>query len=101
MITSVPDHTDPSNSYDEPAPDRGRGIKSQLIDNVGVRLEAYLGGAPMTVGELAALAAGSVVPLDAPLSQSVELRLNGIAVAKGELVSVGDRFAVRLIEVST
>ena len=100
MITAVPSQADPSDSSDEPASDPGKGIKSQLIDNVGVRLEAYLGGAPMTVGELAALAAGSVVALDAPLTQSVELRLNGVAVARGELVSVGDKFAVRLIEVS-
>jgi flagellar motor switch protein FliN/FliY len=52
------------------------------------------------VAELAALRDGAVVPLDAPLSQAVELRLNGVAVAKGELVSVGDRFAVRLLEIS-
>lgn len=75
-------------------------VKSHLIDNVTVRLEAYLGGSSMTVAELAALSAGAVVPLDAPLSQAVELRLNGIAVAKGELVSVGDKFAVRLLEIS-
>lgn len=76
------------------------GIRSQLIDNVGVRLEAYLGGTQMTVGELSALAAGAVVPLDAPLNQAVELRLNGVCVGKGELVSVGDKFAIRLLEIS-
>ena len=100
MITAVPNQAEPSDNEGGPAVDPAKGIKSHLIDNVGVRLEAYLGGAPMTVGELAALAAGSVVPLDASLAQSVELRLNGVAVAKGELVSVGDKFAVRLIEVS-
>ena len=74
--------------------------RRQLIDNVNVRLEAYLGGARMTVAELSALREGATVPLDSSLSEAVELRLNGIAVARGELVSVGDKFAVRLIEVS-
>ena len=101
MITAVPNPAEPSDSGEESALDPAKGIKSHLIDNVGVRLEAYLGGAPMTVGDLTALAAGSVVPLDVPLTQSVELRLNGVAVAKGELVSVGDKFAVRLIEISS
>lgn len=94
---SDPDTPAPSAS-DARAP--GGGLSSQLLDSVSVRLEAYLGGSPMTVGELTALKEGAVVPLDAPLNQSVELRLNGVAVAKGELVSVGDRFAVRLIDVS-
>ncbi|MDQ4087970.1 MAG: FliM/FliN family flagellar motor C-terminal domain-containing protein [Pseudomonadota bacterium] len=76
------------------------GIRSHLIDSVTVRLEAFLGASRMSVGELSALREGSIVPLDAPLNQAVELRLNGIAVAKGELVSVGEKFAVRLIQIS-
>ena len=47
-----------------------------------------------------ALRLGTVVPLDATLNQSVELRLNGVAVARGELVAVGDSFAVRLTEIA-
>lgn len=75
-------------------------INPKLIDSVGVTLEAYLGEARMTVADLTALKSNSVVPLDAALNQAVELRLNGIAVARGELVAVGDSFAVRLTEIS-
>jgi flagellar motor switch protein FliN/FliY len=75
-------------------------IDARLIDNVGVTLEAYLGGARMTVAELTDLKADSVVPLDAALNQAVELRLNGVPVARGELVAVGDKFGVRLIEMA-
>jgi flagellar motor switch protein FliN len=89
----------PDQSPKSPAGAAAAAINSQLIGNVSVRLEAYLGGSRMTVGDLGALQEGSVVPLDAPLSQAVELRLNGVAVAKGELVSIGDKFAVRLIEI--
>ena len=75
-------------------------INPKLIETVSVTLEAYLGEARMTVAELTALKDSSVVPLDAALNQSVELRLNGIAVARGELVAVGDSFAVRLTEIA-
>ena len=75
-------------------------INPKLIDQVNVTLEAFLGDAKMTVAELTGLKPDSVLPLESPLSQTVELRLNGIAVARGELVAVGDRFAVRLVEIS-
>ena len=75
-------------------------INPKLIETVSVTLEAYLGEARMTVAELTALKDASVVPLDAALNQSVELRLNGQAVARGELVAVGDSFAVRLTEIA-
>ena len=75
-------------------------INPKLIEGVGVTLEAFLGEARMTVAELTSLKADSVVPLDATLNQAVELRLNGVSVARGELVAVGDSFAVRLIEIS-
>jgi flagellar motor switch protein FliN/FliY len=75
-------------------------INPKLIETVNVTLEAFLGEARMTVAELTALKQGSIIPLDASLNQAVELRLNGVAVARGELVAVGDSFAVRLIEIA-
>lgn len=74
-------------------------INPKVIEAVGVTLEAYLGEARMTVADLMALTEDSVVPLDAGLNQAVELRLNGVAVARGELVAVGDSLAVRLTQV--
>ncbi|MBL7358791.1 FliM/FliN family flagellar motor switch protein, partial [Escherichia coli] len=38
--------------------------------------------------------------LDAQLNTPVELRLNGVAVARGELVAVGEKFGVRLTEIA-
>lgn len=76
-------------------------INAELIDAVEVALDGFLGGARMTVAELSALEKGSVITLDATLNSAVELRLNGVAVARGELVAVGDNFAVRLTEIAS
>ena len=73
---------------------------ARLIENVEVVLEACVGAARLTVRELTALKPGETVTLDAALNQAVELRLNGVAVARGELVAVGDRFGVRLTEIA-
>ena len=85
---------------DKAATQATAGIDAKLIDKVGVTLEAFIGDARMTVGELGALKEGSIVSLDSPLGQAVELRLNGVPVARGEIVAVGDRFGVRLVELS-
>lgn len=75
-------------------------MAARLLDDVEVVLEAFVGDARLTIAELRALGTGATVPLDAALNQVVELRLNGSAVARGELVAVGDRFGVRLTEVA-
>lgn len=76
-------------------------VNPKLIDSVEVILDAVLGKATMTVAELTALKADDVLTLDSALNASVELRLNGAPVARGELVAVGDKFAVRLTEIAT
>jgi flagellar motor switch protein FliN len=76
-------------------------IDEGLIAGVEVRLEARLGSAVMTVAELMELKGGDCVRLDAELNRDVELILNGVAVARGELVAVGDHFGVRILEIVT
>ena len=76
-------------------------INPQLIDAVEVVLDGFLGSARMTVAELSALEKGGVITLDATLNTAVELRLNGVVIARGELVAVGDHFAVRLTEIAS
>ena len=71
-------------------------VSARLIESVEVQIEAFLGSARMTVAELTALAPDAVVELDAQLNAPVELRLNGVAIGHGELVAVGEKFAVRL-----
>jgi len=78
----------------------GRTLAARMIDDVEVEIEAFVGGTRMTVAELGALKPQSVVTLDAPLNQAVELRLNGVVIGQGELVAVGDKFGVRLSEVA-
>lgn len=84
-----------------PPPTNAALINPKLIDAVEVSLDGVIGAASMTVADLVALKAGAVVTLDAPLDQAIELRLNGAVVARGELVAVDDRFAVRITEIAT
>lgn len=72
------------------------GVSRSVLDSLPVTVEAVLGFAEVTVGELGSLAAGETVKLGSLLGDPVQLRLNGAVIAYGELVSVGDNFAVRI-----
>jgi flagellar motor switch protein FliN/FliY len=87
---------DPSVSAPNSAQPR---MRDALIQNVDVTIETFLGRTRVTVADLNALLVGSVVKLDATLNQPVELRVNGVTIAQGELVAVGDKFGVRITSV--
>jgi flagellar motor switch protein FliN/FliY len=75
-------------------------IGRELIGSVSVTLEARLGKAMMAVEDLLALRSGAVVALETGLADRAELYLNDVLVARGEIVAVGDNYAIRIIEVA-
>jgi flagellar motor switch protein FliN len=88
---------------DEIAQSKGRPllfIDSTIFKDVRVALQAKLGQATLTVADLLALRSGSILKLDAKISELVELRLNDSIVARGEIVAVDDNFGVRIVEVA-
>jgi len=74
-------------------------IDAEMFKDVQVGLSARLGQADLSVEELLALKAGSVVKLDLKINDLVELRLQDSLVARGEIVAVGDHFGIRIVEV--
>lgn len=75
-------------------------INGELLRGVRVSLDVRLGQAPMTVEEIMALKSGSVVALQAGLADHVELYLNDTLIARGEVVAVGDKYGVRIVEIA-
>lgn len=75
-------------------------LDSALFQDVQVSLEAKLGEVSMTIAELLALKAGSVLQLERGLNDLVEIRLNQSLVARGEVVAVDDNFGVRIVEIA-
>jgi flagellar motor switch protein FliN/FliY len=69
-------------------------------DSVDLQVEVFVGETQLTIGELNRLKDGAVLRLSATLADPVELRVNGARIARGELVAVGDQFAVRIIEIA-
>ncbi|WP_324740471.1 FliM/FliN family flagellar motor switch protein [Tsuneonella sp. CC-YZS046] len=72
---------------------------ARLIDHVEVEIEVLLGEARLTVAGLNALAAGDVLPIDRKLSEAADIRVNGQVIARGEIVTLDDKFAIRVTEI--
>lgn len=85
----------------EPVSNTAREAKPldlDLVGHVDVRVEACLGQAQLSLQSLMSLTAGDIVELNTGLDDPVTLLLNGKAIARAELVAVGDVFGVRVIE---
>ena len=76
----------------------GSGI--ELIKNVKVELEVYVGSTEITIGELYDLKENSIVKLDRDVTETLDIVLDGKVVAKGMLTAVDDNFGIRIIDVS-
>jgi flagellar motor switch protein FliN len=76
------------------------GERLDLVEQVKVQLSVTLGEAEVTMGRLFALAAGDVVALDRQADAPVDVRLNGKLIARGTLVAVGDKFGIRITDIS-
>lgn len=66
---------------------------------VRVSVWAELGRVEMPLGELLQLGEGSVLRLDRPVGDPVDLVSQGVKLARGEVVVVDDSFAIRIREI--
>jgi len=96
-VTDLPKSDEPKG---QAGPAKLAPINSDLFRGVRVSLEARLGQAAMTVEEMMALKAGSVVALETGLADHVELYLNDVLIARGEVVAVGERYGVRIVDIA-
>lgn len=71
----------------------------RFVDHVHVDVEVLLGAARLTIAEMTALTEGSVVEVDRLISEAVDIRVNGRVIGRGEIVTVGDKFGVRVTQI--
>jgi len=79
--------------------DQPQKMKRGFLDEIPVDVIVELGRTRMVLRELAALDVDDVIELDQGQDRPLELVAGGRVVAKGELVLVGDRVAVRINEI--
>ena len=68
------------------------GVKAELL--------VVAGRASSNVGDILSLKQGEVLSLDRALNAPFDVMLGDNVIARGELVAVGERFGIRIVEVA-
>jgi flagellar motor switch protein FliN/FliY len=77
----------------------GPEMNLNLILDVSVTLTLEVGRAKMSVRDLLQLAPGAVVELDRVAGEPLDVLVNGVRIARGEVVVVNEKFGIRLTDV--
>ena len=71
-----------------------------LVHDVPLEISAVLGQTEMSLREVVAMQTGSVFELDKLSTDPIDLYVNNILIARGEVVVVDDKFAVKISELN-
>jgi flagellar motor switch protein FliN/FliY len=89
--------TDVTGAYDKDEdPDR---TDLNFILDIPLELSVELGKTKVLINDLLQLGQGSIVELDKPAGEPLEVYINQKLVAKGEVVVVNEKFGIRLIDI--
>jgi len=86
-----------------PVEDKSRGGAPRSIEVLGdvtVRLAMQLGKSTLFVRDVMGLRNGSIVELDKLAGEPIDIYLNDVFFAKGEVVVIGDALAVRITDIA-
>jgi flagellar motor switch protein FliN/FliY len=89
-----------ASSTTSPGGDGGGSMRSfEFLHNVEMEVTVELGRAKRTVRDLLEVQVGSVIELDRSAGSPVDILVNQMMIARGEVVVIDDEFAVRITEV--
>jgi flagellar motor switch protein FliN/FliY len=71
-----------------------------LVHDIPLEISAVLGQTTMSLRDVVALQGGSVLELDKLSSDPIDLYVNDILIARGEVVVVDDKFAIKISELN-
>ena len=71
------------------------------LDDLPLKLVCQVGSLELTLAQLRELGAGSLLQLNTPGVDNVDLMVNGRRVGQGQLVKIGDGLGVRLLSFAT
>ncbi len=72
----------------------------KVLENIEVKLTVEVGASQLKIRDLLRLNEGSVVELERLAGDPLDILANGVQIARGEVVMVGERFGVRFTEVA-
>ena len=95
--TLEPEQTAPDDNTELRGAKAGQNL--DMVMDIPITLSLELGHTRMSIRELLHLTQGSVVKLDRPGGDPLDILVNGCLVARGEVVVINERFGVRITSI--
>ncbi len=70
-----------------------------ILADIPLRLSVEVGATTMRLFEAMDIAEGSIVELDRQSHELLDIMANGTLIAKGEVVTVNNRFGIRVVDI--
>lgn len=71
----------------------------ELLEDIPVEISVEIGRARLTIAQILKLAQGSVVELDVMAGEPLNIYVNHVLIAQGEVVTVNERYGIRLTDI--
>lgn len=78
----------------------GQPIGLDGVLGVPVQLTVRIGQTQMTLSQLVDLGPGTLIPLDRDAHEPADIYVNGKLIARGEVVTIDDKYAVRICDIA-
>jgi flagellar motor switch protein FliM len=78
----------------------GSPAVSEALADAGITISVELGRTSKPIREILSLGEGSIVELDKLAGEPVDIKANGVLIAKGEVVVIDENFGVRVTEIA-
>jgi flagellar motor switch protein FliN len=71
-----------------------------MVHDVPMQVRALLGGAVLPLRDIVSMQSGSIFELDQTANEPIDLYVNNVLIARGQVVVVDERFAVKISELN-
>ena len=90
----------PEGAPDQAAEQSGESnINQDVIRAIPITLSVEVGTTTLKLRDLMRLSQGSVLELDRGVGEPMEVKINNTVIAKGEIVSVGDKLGISVTDI--
>ena len=74
-------------------------IDQEVIRAIPISMTVEVGSTSLKLRDLLRLSQGSVLELDRSVGELVDVKINNTVIAKGEVVTVGDKLGISVVEI--
>ena len=74
-------------------------INQEVIRAIPITMSVEIGSTTLKLKDLLRLSQGSVLELDRGVGEPMDVKINDTVIAKGEVVSVGDKLGISVVSI--